>query len=322
MGRSKDGGASPHGSEREASPSVVGAGSGARAQGSKRTPLRSGPVNTEEKEASIASAETSVHADPMHSPDRPDGRSSEDGDASEGGDAPEGGDRGSVPPAAILQGELPPELALPVVPEGKSAEERQRDLELVRRVQAGERPAFRELFDRHHKRAFAVAFGVLKHRQDAMDVVQESFVKVHKHIGSFQGTSSFYTWLYRIVMNLAIDQLRRRKTGRNVEYDDAVLREGEAAIHDAILPRMADENPRKAVIRRELLARMEAALAELPEYHRQVILLREVEGLSYEEMAEALDVPKGTIMSRLFHARRKMQSALEGYVDGDMDIEE
>ena len=85
---------------------------------------------------------------------------------------------------------------------------------------------------------------------------------------------------------------------------------------------MTDENRRKAVIRRERLARMEAALAELPEYHRQVILLREVEGLSYEEMAEALDVPKGTIMSRLFHARRKMQSALEGYVDGDMDIEE
>jgi RNA polymerase sigma-70 factor (ECF subfamily) len=320
MGRSKDGGASPHGSEREASPSVVGAGSGARAQG-KRTPVRAQPVNTEEKEASIASAETSAHADRTDSPDRPDGLSAEGSHPPDDEDGD--GDRTSVPPPATLPGELPPELvALPVVPEGKSAEERQRDLELVRRVQAGERPAFRELFDRHHKRAFAVAFGVLKHRQDAMDVVQESFVKVHKHIGSFQGTSSFYTWLYRIVMNLAIDQLRRRKTGRNVEYDDAVLREGEAAIHDAILPRMTDENPRKAVIRRELLARMEAALAELPEYHRQVILLREVEGLSYEEMAEALDVPKGTIMSRLFHARRKMQSALEGYVDGDMDIEE
>jgi len=204
----------------------------------------------------------------------------------------------------------------------RSPEERQQDLDLVRRVQAGERGAFRELFDRHHRRAFAVAIGVLKHRQDAADVVQESFVKVHKHIGNFQGTSSFYTWLYRIVMNLSIDHLRRRKTGRNVEYDDAVLKGGDAAADENILPRMLDENPRKAVIRRELLAKMEAALAELPEYHRQVILLREVEGLSYEEMADALDVPKGTIMSRLFHARRKMQSALAGYVDGDMDIEE
>lgn len=212
--------------------------------------------------------------------------------------------------------------ALPRARVVRSPEERQQDLELVRRVQAGERGAFRELFDRHNRRAFAVAIGVLKNRQDALDVVQESFVKVHKHIGNFQGTSSFYTWLYRIVMNLSIDHLRRRKTGRNVEYDDAVLKNGDAAADENILPRMLDENPRKAVIRRELLAKMEAALAELPEYHRQVILLREVEGMSYEEMADALDVPKGTIMSRLFHARRKMQSALEGYVDGDMDIEE
>ena len=242
-----------------------------------------GPVNTSEKEASIALGEPP-------DPDAPD-----------------------------LPGDAGP---LPAVVAARSPEDRERDLALVRRVQAGDRAAFRQLFDLHHRKAYSVAFGVLKHRQDALDVVQEAFVKVHKHLGNFQGTSSFYTWLYRIVMNLAIDQLRRRKSGRNVEYDDAVLKEGEAAADEGILPRMLDANPRKAVIRRELLARMEAALAELPEYHRQVILLREVEGLSYEEMAEALDVPKGTIMSRLFHARKKMQTALSGYVDGDMDIEE
>lgn len=251
-----------------------------------------GPVNTAEKEASIGA-------------DDPPDDSSHD----------EGGARASEPPPDGAD-------VLPKVEAVRTSEDRQRDLELVKRVQSGDRAAFRQLFDLHHRRAYAVAFGVLKHRQDAMDVVQESFVKVHKHIHSFQGTSSFYTWLYRIVMNLAIDQLRRRKTGKSVEYDDAVLKGGEAAVEESVLPRMLDANPRKAVIRRELLAKMEAALAELPEYHRQVILLREVEGLSYEEMAEALDVPKGTIMSRLFHARRKMQSALEAYVDGDMDIEE
>lgn len=252
-------------------------------------------VNTAEKEASIGPG------------DAPDADRAADGSDAEGA-------RPSEPPAEGA--------SLPRVAETRTSEDRQRDLELVKRVQAGDRAAFRQLFDLHHRRAYAVAFGVLKHRQDALDVVQESFVKVHKHIGSFQGTSSFYTWLYRIVMNLAIDQLRRRKTGKSVEYDDAVLKGGEAAVEESVLPRMLDANPRKAVIRRELLAKMEAALAELPEYHRQVILLREVEGLSYEEMAEALDVPKGTIMSRLFHARRKMQSALQGYVDGDMDIEE
>jgi RNA polymerase sigma-70 factor (ECF subfamily) len=167
-----------------------------------------------------------------------------------------------------------------------------------------------------------VAFGVLKNRHDALDCVQEGFVKVHRHLPNFQGSSSFYTWLYRIVMNLAIDQLRRRKTSKPVEFDDTFRRDSQEPGDDVIVARMLDENPRRAVIRRELLEKVQAALAELPEYHRQVILLREIEGMSYEEMAEALDVPKGTIMSRLFHARKKMQEALKAYVDGDLEIEE
>jgi RNA polymerase sigma-70 factor (ECF subfamily) len=200
-------------------------------------------------------------------------------------------------------------------------EDREIDAALVRRAQGGDHAAFRQLFDRYHKRAYSVAFGVLKNRHDALDCVQEGFVKVHRHLPTFQGTSSFYTWLYRIVMNLAIDHLRRRKTARPVEFDEGRGRDSEPG-DDTIVSRLLDENPRKAVIRRELLERVQAALAELPEYHRQVILLREIEGMSYEEMAEALEVPKGTIMSRLFHARKKMQEALKGYVDGDLDIEE
>lgn len=248
-------------------------------------------VNTPEKEASIAADERAG----------PDLRSGEPEIARAG---------------AALGAELPE------VVDVRPAEERARDLQLVQRAQGGDRTAFRELFDRYHKRAFSVAYGVLKHRQDSLDVVQEAFVKVHKHLGSFQGSSSFYTWLYRIVMNLAIDHLRRRRTGRSVEYDDAVLREDGGGSEESVMPRMLDANPRKAVIRRELLEKVQIALAELPDIHQQVILLREIEGLSYEEMAEALDVPKGTIMSRLFHARKKMQAALASYVDGDMDIEE
>jgi len=191
----------------------------------------------------------------------------------------------------------------------RAAEDRERDRALVVRAQQGDQRAFRELFERYHKRAYAVAFGVLKNKHDALDVVQEAFVKVHRHLDGFQGSSSFYTWLYRIVMNLAIDQLRRKKTARPVEYDDAIDREG-ALADEHVLPRMLDANPRRTVIRRELMARVEAALATLPDYHRQVIVLREIEGLSYEEMAEVLEVPKGTIMSRLFHARQKLQRAL------------
>ena len=197
------------------------------------------------------------------------------------------------------------------------------DRELVARIQGGDPSAFRVLYERYHRRAYAVAFGVVKNKQDALDVVQDGFVKVHRHIGNFQGSSSFYTWLYRIIMNLAIDHVRRRKNAKGVEYDDGVGREADEIGGDAaLLPRILDSNPAKTAVRRELLGKIQDALDELPEYHRAVIVLREVEGLSYEEMAQALGVPKGTIMSRLFHARKKMQASLHEYMEGDLALTE
>ena len=205
----------------------------------------------------------------------------------------------------------------------KTAEDSIDDKTLVARVQEGDQRAFRILFDRYNRRAYAVAFGVVKNPQDAMDVVQDGFVKVHRHIGKFHGSSSFYTWLYRIIMNLAIDHVRRRKNAKGVEYDDRVGREADEIAGDGtLLPRILDANPSKTVIRRELLSKIQEALDGLPEYHRAVIVLREVEGLSYEEMSQVLDVPKGTIMSRLFHARKKMQAALSDYMQGELDIED
>ena len=199
----------------------------------------------------------------------------------------------------------------------------QNDRELVDRVQQGDDAAFKELFDRYHRRAFAVAFGVVKNKQDALDIVQDAFIKVHRHIKSFQGSSSFYTWLYRIVMNLSIDHVRRNKKGKDMDYDDKVGREAvEVAGDGTLLPSILDGNPRRTVLRKELSEAIQAALDDLPDYHKAVILLREVEGLSYEEMATVLKVPKGTIMSRLFHARKKMQAALEVYLSGDMKIED
>jgi RNA polymerase sigma-70 factor (ECF subfamily) len=187
----------------------------------------------------------------------------------------------------------------------------------VERARAGDRAAFQTLFERYHRRAFAIAIGVVKRPEDALDVVQDAFIKVHKHIGNFQGTSSFYTWLYRIVMNLAIDHIRKAR--KVTEWGDDVQRDDDAG-DGTLVPHMPDENPSKAVVRRELSAKINAALETLPEYHRAVILLREVEGMSYEEMAQVLDVPKGTIMSRLFHARRKLQEQLQPYLEGDLDI--
>jgi len=198
--------------------------------------------------------------------------------------------------------------------------DRELDRQLVERAQRGDAAAFRQLFDRYQRRAFAVALGVVKNKQDALDVVQEAFIKVHRHLGSFQGTSSFYTWLYRILMNLAIDHVRKHKN-REVDFDDRVGRAaGDVDGDGTMLPRILDGNPGRTAARKELSEKLQQALADLPDYHRAVIVLREIDGLSYEEMSKVLKVPKGTIMSRLFHARRKMQVALEPYIDGDPAI--
>src|SRR5688500_17660283 len=139
------------------------------------------------------------------------------------------------------------------------------DRELVQRVQSGDAAAFEELFHRYHRRAYAVAFGVVKSRPDAMDIVQDAFIKVHRHIGTFQGTSSFYTWLYRIVMNLAIDQVRRGRQQKDLDYDDKVARDvGDVAGDGTMLSKILDGNPRKTVIRRELRDKIQWALDQLP----------------------------------------------------------
>lgn len=192
------------------------------------------------------------------------------------------------------------------------------DLTLVRRVQQGDRAAFRLLFEKYHRRVYAVALGVVKNPADANDVVQEAFVKVHRHLATFQGASSFYTWLYRITMNLAIDHLRRKKAARQVDFDEAIKQDEGTEDAGHLAPTITNADPGKTHSRKELAGKIHGALALLPDIHRQAILLREVEGLNYEEIAKIMKVPKGTIMSRLFHARRKMQSALADYVDGEL----
>src|SRR5690242_2006039 len=156
-----------------------------------------------------------------------------------------------------------------------------------------------------------------------MDVVQDAFIKAHKHLDKFEGNSSFYTWLYRIVMNLAIDHLRKHRRVSPVELDEQQLN---AATDDTLLPKLLGGNPGRALMDKEIRARIDAALAELSENHRAVLVMRELEGLSYEEMAQAMNCSKGTIMSRLFHARKNMQRRLVDLLDrpaaADHDIDD
>jgi RNA polymerase sigma-70 factor (ECF subfamily) len=188
------------------------------------------------------------------------------------------------------------------------------DRELVESARKGDRDAFRTLFERYHRRAYALAFGVLRNQDDALDIVQDAFIKAHKYLDKFEGNSSFYTWLYRIVMNLAIDHLRKHRRVKPVELDDQHLEEA-AAGDDTLLPKMLGGNPGRALLDKEIRARIDEALGELSENHRSVLVMRELEGMSYEEMAQAMGCSKGTIMSRLFHARKNMQKRLADLFD-------
>jgi len=186
------------------------------------------------------------------------------------------------------------------------------DRELVRDAQRGDRDAFRTLFERYHRRAYALAVGVVRNQDDALDVVQDAFIKAHKYLDNFEGSSSFYTWLYRIVMNLAIDHLRKHRRVKPVELDETrIENDGD----DPLLPRILGGNPGRALLDKQIRGRIDVALDELSANHRAVLVMRELDGLSYEAMAEAMSCSKGTIMSRLFHARRNMQKRLLDLLD-------
>jgi RNA polymerase sigma-70 factor, ECF subfamily len=216
---------------------------------------------------------------------------------------------------AVSEGENRPDRDVRGVNRGPAAasnrEARQAEAEhdrvLIERAKTGDQRAFREIVDRHQRRAFAIALALVRDEQDAREVVQEAFLRVYRGLDTFHGGSSFFTWLYRIVTNLAID-LIRKPARRDQELDENREIHDEAFI--PLLARIDGADPLDVVRRREIGGRIQQALDALPPYHRGVIVMREIEGLSYEEMAQAMNVSKGTIMSRLFHARQKLQRAL------------
>jgi len=184
------------------------------------------------------------------------------------------------------------------------------ELDLVKRCQAGETEAFDELVTRYRTRIFAMIYNMVHNEQDAWDLAQDSFVKAWKSIKRFRGRSSFYTWIYRIVMNVTIDWLRKKQVkGAGVEFDDAIqLREVNPA--SKTLPK-ADPLPYERMERTEVRARIDNAITQLSPEHRAVILMKETEGMQYHEIAEALGCSIGTVMSRLFYARKKLQNLLK-----------
>src|SRR5438445_1246755 len=191
------------------------------------------------------------------------------------------------------------------------------DRKLVRAAQKGEEQAFRDLVVKYQRRVYQLALGMTKDPDDAMDISQETFVRVHRYLPSFKGDSSFFTWTYRIATNLCLDSARRRGRSERVEMDESDA-EIEARMDP---PSAALAAPQRAALNAELKAKIDDALASWAETHRAILLLREVEGLSYEELARALGIRKGTVMSRLFHARLKMQRKLREYLGDEVKDE-
>jgi len=179
------------------------------------------------------------------------------------------------------------------------------DATLVERVRAGDVAAFEPLVEKYRQRVFRLAYNVLRSQEDAWDVAQEAFIKAYQALPSFRGQSAFYTWLFRIAMNVAHDKARQRgAAGRAFGTERVTEEEWERTMPDP------GEEPDDAAARAEERSRITRALGALPEPHRAIIMLSDLEGLSYREIADVLKIPMGTVMSRLHNARKRLRAVL------------
>lgn len=179
------------------------------------------------------------------------------------------------------------------------------DEQLLARAAQGDRPALDELFRRYRLVAYRVAHRLLGNEADALDAVQEGFVKALTHLPGFQGRSSFKTWLLRVVSNAALDLGRQRRRREAVSMDAL------GPQHREDLEPLVVEVPGHDLERADLRRLLHEALAQLPEAQRQTFVLHAEAGLSYREVADTLDISIGTVMSRLYYARQKLRALLE-----------
>ncbi|HMO17666.1 MAG TPA: sigma-70 family RNA polymerase sigma factor [Oligoflexia bacterium] len=180
----------------------------------------------------------------------------------------------------------------------------------------GDREAFKNLFERYYPRLKSVAKGILLNEEDAADVCQEAFFKAYRNLSSFRGGSSFYTWMYRIVYNLCIDLGRRSYRKREVTAVEGLDFEqvgGNSTQYEYLPP--PPSSPEDELYRARLGEIIRVAMEELSPSHRAVIRLREIDGLSYDEISKATGCSTGTVMSRLHHARKKLIDILKEMLD-------
>jgi RNA polymerase sigma-70 factor (ECF subfamily) len=180
------------------------------------------------------------------------------------------------------------------------------DPELVRAAKGGDLQAFEELVERHRDKIYARAYSVVRNEEQAVDLSQEAWVKAWQRLEQFQGDASFATWITRIAINLCLDHLRRRKRHPTDSLD--ALNEDSGGV-ERYMPAVT-VNPTERLERQELRARIDAAMDKLSDVHRTVLVLHEFEHMEYKKIAETMGCSIGTVMSRLFYARRRLAALL------------
>jgi RNA polymerase sigma-70 factor (ECF subfamily) len=189
------------------------------------------------------------------------------------------------------------------------------DKELVKRVQRGDQAAFDLLFARYQSKILNLIARYVRDSDEVRDVAQEAFIKAYRALPRFRGESAFYTWLYRIAINTAKNHLvarSRRPPSVDVDVDDADYRDDADSLRDA-------EDPEAALARDQLQAVIDQALVDLPDDLRSALTLREFDGLSYEQIADILECPVGTVRSRIFRAREFVDQRMQPILQGDPD---
>jgi len=196
------------------------------------------------------------------------------------------------------------------VDSGSSDDDSIDDLQLVKQAQQGDYDAFDELVTRHRGRIFAMIRNMIHQEADAWDLSQETFIKAWKALPKFEARARFSTWLFRIAHNVVYDWTRKRKVESAGELNDEIFERENIDSNSRTTPSVS-QAPDESLVTNELREKIEAALDKLSPEHRRVVVLKDVQGLSYKEIAEVMDCTIGTVMSRIFYARKKLQTLLK-----------
>jgi RNA polymerase sigma-70 factor (ECF subfamily) len=193
-------------------------------------------------------------------------------------------------------------------PTRQHGDEDDADRALILQCQAGNRDAFDRLISKYQRRVYTFAYRLTGNAEDAADVAADVFVRLYTSLGSFRGNSSFVTWLYRVVTNIYLDSRKRKRIRQTQSLDDVI------ELEESTVQRQYDDDsptPQEIAEGRERTAALQKAIASLPEYQRVMIVMYHVDGMAYEEIAEALEMPIGTVKSRLNRARLALRRILE-----------